>query len=384
MGVFLCWSMKLTLFFLLLASAAVFGQIIYSDFVEVIVIDDFTNGANSHSVTITLDSDVTATDPDVVGDSSFDAGAGCSGLIGCERDMSLTIILGLQGRSFSSDIFTSPASYYFDAEWAISNPKNSESETILQYDGRDDSIDLDLNGLGSFDLTGDGQVEFLRISAVSDLDTEYVFTAYSPNGNTCVASLEVLQAVGAYNYYDSFVFFDIDDFSGNCDLENIGAIEVSLFSNDALDAIVRQIAFIGEDPSSSPTPSRTRTPSPGVSDSRTPTPTPSPTVTPSPAVSCECDCPIFQCGLIYAVPGDDDDNVDDDTYDDDDIVYVPVYYGPVDDDFDKIIGDDDEDEFISFHGGLTVDHNDDDDETDAASALATSLAVLVVVVAAIL
>ena len=273
--------MKLTLFFLLLASAAVFGQIIYSDFVEVIVIDDFTNGANSHSVSITLDDDVTATDPDVVGDSSFDAGAGCSGLIGCERDMSLTIILGLQGRSFSSDIFTSPASYYFDAEWAISNPKNSESETLLQYDGRDDSIDLDISGLNGLDLTGNGAVEFLRISAVSDLDTTYVFTAYSPNGNTCEAELDVLQAVGAYDYYDSFVFFDIDDFSGNCNLENIGAIEVSLFSNDALDAIVRQISFVGEveqSPSATPTPSRTPSPIPSDPPTPTSTPTPSPEV----------------------------------------------------------------------------------------------------------
>merc|ERR1711862_136815 len=111
------------------------------------------------SVSITLSSDVTATDPDVVDDSSFDAGAGCSGLAGCERDMSLTIILGLQGRSYS-----------FDAEWAISNPKNSESETLLQYDGRDDSIDLDISGLNGLDLTGNGAVELLRISAVSDLD----------------------------------------------------------------------------------------------------------------------------------------------------------------------------------------------------------------------
>jgi len=248
--------MKLTLFILLLSFTAVFGQIVYQDLITRFVVDDFTNGANTHSVDITLSTDVTATDPDVVADDSFDAGTGCSGLVGCERDMSLTVILGLQGRSFSSDIFTSPASYYFDAEWAISNPKNSESETLLQYDGRDGSIDLDISGLGSVDLTVGGSVEFLRISAVSDLDTTYVFTAYSPNGNTCEADLDVFQAVGSYDYYESFVFFDIDDFSGNCDLTNVGAIEVSLFSNDALDAIVRQIAFVGEGvPSNTPTPS---------------------------------------------------------------------------------------------------------------------------------
>merc|ERR1711862_418925 len=100
-----------------------------------------------------------------------------------------------------------------------------------QYDGRDGSIDLDISGLGSVDLTVGGSVEFLRISAVSDLDTTYVFTAYSPNGNTCEADLDVFQAVGSYDYYESFVFFDIDDF-------------------------VRQIAFVGEGvPSNTPTPS---------------------------------------------------------------------------------------------------------------------------------
>merc|ERR1739847_183943 len=177
--------------------------------------------------------------------------------------MSLTIFIGLQGRTFSSDIFTTPATYYFDGEWAVSNPKNSESEFILQYDGRDNSFSLDTNGLGN---------------------------AYD------------------YDYNDSFVFFNFDNLAGGCDKTNIGAVEVELFSNDALDAILRQIAFVGNpDPSDSqtPTPSRTRSPAPTASNtpSRTPTPTPSSSI----ECSLICNCPVFTCHIVY----DDDDDEED-------------------------------------------------------------------------
>merc|ERR1711862_465863 len=254
MGFFFLWislikhKMKVTLFFVLIAAIAVLGQGDF-DLVERIVLDDFTNGANTHGISITLSADLGVNDPDRTETAMFDVGSGCTGLLGCERDMSLTIFIGLQGRTFSSDIFTTPATYYFDGEWAVSNPKNSESESILQYDGRDNSFSLDTNGLGNVDLTDNGLVTRIRLSAVTDLDSDY---------------------------NDSFVFFNFDNLAGGCDKTNIGAVEVELFSNDALDAILRQIAFVGNpDPSDSqtPTPSRTRSPAPTASNtpSRTPT-----------------------------------------------------------------------------------------------------------------
>merc|ERR1739848_402312 len=210
---------------------------------------------------------------------------------------------------------------YFDGEWAVSNPKNSESEFILQYDGRDNTFSLDTNGLGNVDLTDNGLVTRIRLSAVTDLDTAYNIIAYSPNGQSCTASIDVLTAGNAYDYdyNDSFVFFDFDNLAGGCDKTNIGAVEVELFSNDALDAIVRQIAFVGNpDPSNSqtPTPSRTRSPAPTGTGTGTPTPTRTPTRTPSPSGPCIvfCDCPSFTCQLAS---------------DDDQIIYVYVY---VDDD----------------------------------------------------
>merc|ERR1712093_316480 len=293
---FLCISlikhkMKVTLFFVLIAAIAVLGQGDF-DLVERIVLDDFTNGANTHGISITLSADIGVNDPDRTETEMFDAGSGCSGLLGCERDMSLTIFIGLQGRTFSSDIFTTPATYYFDGEWAVSNPKNSESEFILQYDGRDNSFSLDTNGLGNVDLTA------------------YNIIVYSPNGQSCTASIDVLTAGNAYDYdyNDSFVFFNFDNLAGGCDKTNIGAVEVELFSNDALDAILRQIAFVGNpDPSDSqtPTPSRTRSPAPTASNtpSRTPTPTPSSSI----ECSLICNCPVFTCHIVY----DDDDDEED-------------------------------------------------------------------------
>merc|ERR1712137_578583 len=216
----------------------------------------------------------------------------------------------------------------------------SESEFILQYDGRDNTFSLDTNGLGNVDLTDNGLVTRIRLSAVTDLDTAYNIIAYSPNGQSCTASIDVLTAGNAhdYDYNDSFVFFDFDSLAGGCDKTNIGAVEVELFSNDALDAILRQIAFVGNpDPSNSqtPTPSRTRSPAPTGTGTGTPTPTRTPTRTPSPSGPCIvfCDCPSFTCQLAYDVYDDFQTisygNPIDYVYDDDEIIYVYVY---VDDD----------------------------------------------------
>merc|ERR1712000_263604 len=102
---FLCISllkhkMKVTLFFVLIAAIAVLGQGDF-DLVERIVLDDFTNGANTHGISITLSADLGVNDPDRTETEMFGAGSGCTGLLGCERDMSLTIFIGLQGRTFS-------------------------------------------------------------------------------------------------------------------------------------------------------------------------------------------------------------------------------------------------------------------------------------------
>ena len=260
--------MKLTVLLFLLVSSSVFSQN-----VERILLDDFSNGAGAHGVSVALPADVTINDPAITDSAQFDAGSGCSGLLGCERDMSVTVFIGTQGRTFSSNIFATPPNYYFGGEWAVSYSKNSEAETILQYDGRDNSISLDLNGLGGIDLTDGGLVTDVRFSAIADLDLTYVLTAYSTDGSTCSIDIDVEAVSGPYSYSDTFVYSSISNFTGSCDLTNIGAIEVSIVSGDAIDTIVRQIAFVGlPDPSITPTQSFSTTSSRTLSSTVSQTP----------------------------------------------------------------------------------------------------------------
>merc|ERR1711976_35151 len=251
MGIFLFFffcslKMKVSLLLVLLACSFVFAQ----DEIK-LVIDDFTVGGNQQAAVVTLSSDLTASDSPVVDTSSFNE-PGCTGLIGCGRDMEMRAFTGFAGRSFESALFL-VSSGDFPAEWAVANPKTSSSRATIQYDGQDSDFDLDINGLGNLDLSVNGEAVELRISAITDLATAYVFTFYSPNGNTRQRSV------------------NIPAITGNYDLENIGAIEVEVSSDDAVDAIIRVIDLIGpanpsssRTPSSPPSPSTIPSPSPNV------------------------------------------------------------------------------------------------------------------------
>merc|ERR1711862_916581 len=124
--------------------------------------------------------------------------------------MQIEVQSGFVGRDFTSDIFRIPGDdTLFDAEWVISNPKGSRSVCSIQYDGPDESFNLDVGGLGGLDFTvGDA----IFISALSDLPAEY-------------------------NYSETFFELDLDDFDRNgCDLTDVGAVEFFLPSDDAVDA----------------------------------------------------------------------------------------------------------------------------------------------------
>jgi len=347
--------MRAALFLVLVALAAVYGQNVVR-----FTIDDFSVGAGDHDVSVLLEETIDASDGPVSSSSSFSQ-AGCNGLVGCARDMRMTVTSGSQGRTCTSNIFTVADSELFVGEWAVSNPKNFRTVTLLQYDGPDNSIDLDLVGLNSIDMTDGGLATGVQVTIISDLESIYQFDIYSPDGGVCQRTIQSNAITGEYDLEEIFLYIDYSEFEGNCDLTNVGAIEIALPSFDALDAIMRSFRAVG------------------LPDPDVPSPSPSPVVEPE---VCDCNCPVFRCGLVYAVPGDDDDDVDDDTVDDDDIVYRPVYYGPVDDDFNNIFGDDDDFELISRMGGLTVNHRDDDDAS-AAGSLAAFTTLLTVAIALI-
>jgi len=281
--------MKVVLFFVFVLAASVFAQ---GNLPTLILIDDFTVGENQQSVTVSLDADLSINDPPVFGRSSFTEN-GCTGLIGCSRDMQIEVQSGFVGRDFTSDIFRIPGDdTLFDAEWVISNPKGSRSVCSIQYDGPDESFNLDVGGLGGLDFTvGDA----IFISALSDLPAEYIIRVYDRDGGRCEADIDVAVLPGDYNYSETFFELDLDDFDRNgCDLTDVGAVEFFLPSDDAVDAIVKRIALIGEEPTVTPTPPPTQSP----------TPPPSVEIPPP---ECHCHCPIFTCALIFD-PDDDENN----------------------------------------------------------------------------
>ena len=244
--------MKITLFLVVIYSFCVFGQ--YSDLVERIVIDDFSL---SQSVSVTLSATQTPYDPPIIETSIADAGIGCSSIIGCERDMFISVISGFQERTYFSAIYYN--------EWDVSTPLGSVVEYSIQYDGRDNSTNLDLNGLNNLDLTDGGLASVIKFSGVVDIPGQILnFVAYSPNGNSCEVDIDINIVYNPIYYGDTLSYMPLANLTGNCDLTNIGAIEINIPATEAIDPVIRNISIISE-PSVSTTPSITPTPMPSPS-----------------------------------------------------------------------------------------------------------------------
>merc|ERR1712217_898097 len=108
---------------------------------------------------------------------------------------------------------------------------------------------------------------------------------------------------------DTFVVVTFDELDGNCDLSDVGAMELYLPGTDALDAIMRSFLVVGVDDPVQPSAS----------------PTPLPSAAPSQEM-CMCHCPIFTCALIFD-PDDDENNAY--YFDDDDEFQVVGSNGSV-------------------------------------------------------
>merc|ERR1712137_1105375 len=155
-------AMKVTLFLVLIAVACVCAQ---DELIDKLIIDDFTVGADQHSLEISLATTITRADNSVIDSSSFSS-PGCSGLIGCERD--------------------------------------------IQIEGLDGTFDLDTSGLGGIDITDGGFTTSLFFSAVSDIRIEYTILFYDVSGGICELDVDVPASAGNYNYDDTFYLFDVD------------------------------------------------------------------------------------------------------------------------------------------------------------------------------
>merc|ERR1712137_738195 len=279
--------------------------LVSSQQIERLLIDNFAVGANQQSVEVTLTATISTSDPPQSGEASFSS-AGCGDeLLGCGRDMQMLVTSGLAQRDFKSDIFVSEVPQFpqFVGEWSVQNPKTSSSVCTLQYDGIDNSFNLNINGLGGIDITDGGLSTDFVFTVTTDLQITYTIELYDTTGSVCRADLFVPVTPQNYDIDDIAVDISLNSFSG-CDKTSIGAIQFLLPSDDAVDAIVRRVSIIGDpDPtqSNTPTPTRTRSPAPTGTGTPTPTPTRTPTRTPSPSGPCVivCDCPSFTCQIAY-------------------------------------------------------------------------------------
>jgi len=328
--------------------------LVSSQQIERLLIDNFAVGANQQSVEVTLTATISTSDPPQSGEASFSS-AGCGDeLLGCGRDMQMLVTSGLAQRDFKSDIFVSEVPQFpqFVGEWSVQNPKTSSSVCTLQYDGIDNSFNLNINGLGGIDITDGGLSTDFVFTVTTDLEITYTIELHDTTGSVCRADLFVPVTPQNYDIDDIAVDISLNSFSG-CDKTSIGAIQFLLPSDDAVDAIVRRVSIIGDpDPtqSNTPTPTRTRSPAPTGTGTPTPTPTRTPTRTPSPSGPCVivCDCPSFTCQIAY--DRDDDQNtisysVSRFVFDDDDsvtYVYVDDDANPDDDGIVYVYVDDDD------------------------------------------
>ena len=203
--------------------------------IERIVIDDFSL---NQSVFVILPADQTPYDPPFVESSIGDAGVACSNIIGCERDMFISVTSGHQSRVFFTTVSND--------QWAIGTPLDSVAEYLIQYDGRDNSTSLDLNGLNNFDLTDGGLANTIQVPGAVDMLGQVLnFVAYSPNGNVCEGDIDINHYYSPTYYDDTLTFLPLANLTGNCDLTNIGAIEISVLALEAIDPVFRTISIIG-------------------------------------------------------------------------------------------------------------------------------------------
>merc|ERR1712232_1417882 len=304
--------------------------------IERIIIDDFSLGHNVNSVEIQPSTEIgDGVDASVSAEDPFNAGSGCGVILGCIRDMHMTVFASPAGRRFTSEIFAPQSGAIFPGEWAVSNPKGGKSTAILQYDGSAGFTDPP-SEVFSVDLTTGRSGAYFFFSVLTDLNINYFIDIYDDT-SVCTLTLPVTGIEGAhgeYDYSETFFFIDVSDFTGaGCDTTDISAVELELPSFDAVDAIVRRISiYTPPDPTPTGTPTPTQTRTPAASGTGTPSRTGSPS---GPCITF-CTCPSFTCQIAYDI----DDDVNDITFfqtsyfffdDSDTVIYVDDDAGTSDD-----------------------------------------------------
>ena len=171
--------------------------------------------------------------------------------------------------------------------WVTQMPGRGSALSINQYDGEDNSFDVDIQGL-AVDLSTSNVV---IINAMTDQDQTCTMVFYDSMGSLCTLTGTIDRRTQSL-FFD--YFFPLSSKTGSCDESSIGAIEISITTSSFGDVFIKRIAIYqdpaltsSQTPTSTQTPTGTGSPSPTGTPSHTPTSTQthSSTGTPSPTSS---------------------------------------------------------------------------------------------------
>ena len=141
-------------------------------------------------------------------------------ILGQERDLELVITSSLGNSIYSSQIRYN--------QWSVEFEKQSKGYSVIQYDGVDGSMNLNISGLTSIspngvDLTQSASANGIYLMANSfGYFNVFVIEIYSPNGKSCVVK-ENLFNFGPFVYHIPF-----GEFEGECDFSSVGAVQLIL------------------------------------------------------------------------------------------------------------------------------------------------------------
>ena len=159
------------------------------------------------------------------------AGSSSKHILGGERDLSLTLTTGTVGREATAGVSLNSFSTYF--------PKGGSGYSLLQYDGIDYSIDVNITGFKAIPEASMG-VNFLlnngaafNLTYQTDLETSgfiYVFDIY---GGLSFVEIE-FDEVGVMRS----LVLPFSLFKGYVDFECVGAVELYLTGNAEMDLLL--------------------------------------------------------------------------------------------------------------------------------------------------
>ena len=167
-------------------------------------------------------------------------------ILGGERDLSLTVNSGPSNRVSTAGVA--------GGQFTCAIPTQVYGSSLLQWDGMDDSMVLNPNGLGGIDFTQKGGFALNTYMQGQSTETVVTFTLYSGVNNICTHNVTIPKDGIIAQYILSY-----SGFTGNCDFTSIGAVEVN-FQMSYDNILMDFIAVYGSSLSLTPTPSKNHPP----------------------------------------------------------------------------------------------------------------------------